>query len=256
MHMLNALIIDDELHCRENLSMLVEDFCPEVKVIGAADGASEAREFLKSEKVDMIFLDIMMPRVDGFEFLSSLEEKDFAIIFTTAHSEFALKAIKSGALDYLQKPIDLEELQQAVERARSYSSDDSKTQELIQVVRGVLSEMGLKEGDSTSEIAIPTRDGLEFVKHKNIIRLEGSESYTTIYLLDGRKFLSSKTIKVFESNLPDKHFIRVHRSHVINLNYLKSFKRTGGNQVVLQNGDQIPVARRKLSAFLKRVQSF
>jgi len=254
--MIRALIVDDELHCRENLQLLVKDFCPEVELVGTAHSATSAREVIESEKIDLVFLDIMMPSTDGFQLLESLEKRDFAIVFTTAHSEFALKAIKAGAIDYLQKPIDISELQEAVKRVALNVKQSSKTEEVETTVRKVLHEMGLNTNSSNSEIAIPTRNGLEIVRHKDIVRLEGNDSYTTIYLQDGRKFLSSKTIKVYEDHLPSKYFFRVHKSHVVNLSYLKAYTRIDGNIAILTTGDQVPVARRKLQNFLDRVQSF
>lgn len=257
--MIRALIVDDELHCRENLQMLVEDFCPEVQLVGTAPSADKAKEILESDDVDLVFLDIMMPKTDGFGLLDSLNKRNFAIVFTTAHSEFAMKAIKTGAIDYLQKPIDITELQEAVKKVGEKTKSNQNIQEVEDTVKKVLAQMGVDQGtqhSTTNEIAIPTREGLEIVRHKEIVRLEGNDSYTTIYLSDGRKFLSSKTIKVYESHLPERYFMRVHKSHVLNLSYLKAFSRTGGNIAVLRNGDQVPVARRKLQHFLDRVQSF
>lgn len=254
--MIRALIVDDELHCRENLQLLVKDFCPEVELVGTAHSAASAKEVIDSEKIDLVFLDIMMPTSDGFQFLESFTKRDFSIVFTTAHSEFAMKAIKAGAIDYLQKPIDISELQEAVQRVASHLKLHSKSNEVEDTVRKVLSEMGLNAASPNSEIAIPTRNGLEIVRHKDIVRLEGNDSYTTIFLSDGRKFLSSKTIKVYEDHLPNKYFFRVHKSHVLNLSYLTAFSRIDGNIAVLTTGEQIPVARRKLQTFLDRVQSF
>ena len=254
--MIRALIIDDELHCRENLQFLVKDFCPEVELVGMANSAEMARQILSTERVDLVFLDIMMPQTDGFQLLQSLDSRSFEIVFTTAHSEFALKAIKTGAVDYLQKPIDIEELQEAVKKAAARIKSPENTLAVEDTVRKVLREMGLGHQSTPTEISIPTRSGLEIVPHKDIVRLEGNDSYTTIFLQDGRKFLSSKTIKVYEDHLPEQHFMRVHKSHVLNLSYLKSFSRIDGNIAVLSNGDHIPIARRKLQSFLDRVQSF
>lgn len=256
-HMIRALIVDDELHCRENLQLMVEDFCPDVKVVGTASNAASAIELIRGNEVDLVFLDIMMPGTDGFELLQSLDNPTFSIVFTTAHSEFALKAIKAGALDYLQKPIDIAELQSAVQKVVARIGATPKVKDVESTVRKVLNEIGLLDKPSgSSEVAIPTRDGLEVVKHRDIVRLEASDCYTTLYLEDGRKFLSSKTIKVYEDHLPPKYFLRVHKSHLLNLSFLKGFSRGEGNMAILKNGELIPVARRKLQLFLSRIQSF
>lgn len=251
---LRALIIDDELHCRENLQLLIEDYCPEVQIIGSASDALSAKNMIESELPDLVFLDIMMPGKDGFGLLGELESRDFTLVFTTAHSEFALRAFKSGAVDYLQKPIDIEELRAAVdkasERQRSRHADGS----LANTVRKVLEDLGMQ--NNQGELAVPTRDGLEILRYEEIVRLEGSDSYTTLFLADGRRFVSSRTIKVYEDNLPSSQFCRVHKAHLINIRQLRTYSRSEGHIAVMRNGDQIPISRRKLALLLARIQTF
>jgi two-component system LytT family response regulator len=186
--------------------------------------------------------------------LEKIEERKFAVVFTTAHSEFALKAFKSDALDYLQKPIDIHELEHAVAKVREKLRSKGESSDMLNTIRKVLGEMGI--GSAKDEMSVPTRDGLEIIRFDDILRLEASESYTTIFLCDGRKFISSKTIKVYEDHLPESQFCRVNKAHLINMRHLKGYNRTEGHMAVMRNGDLIPVSRRKLSVLLERIQPF
>ena len=201
---LRALIVDDEFHARSNLEMLLENYCDDVDIVGTAASADEARLILSENKIDVIFLDIKMPGEDGFELLKSLDDKSFGVIFITAYNEYALDAFKADAVDYLEKPIDIEELTDAVEKIRKIKSSETPltlNQDLIDLIKSVVNKQ--MDFEKTS---IPTRDGLVIVNNQDIIHLEASESYTTIFLSDGKKYLSSKNIKVFEENLnPNFH---------------------------------------------------
>lgn len=252
---LRALIVDDEFHARSNLEMLLENYCEDVEVVGSASSPNEARKILQEKEVDVLFLDIKMPGEDGFEFLKSLDKKDFGVIFITAYNEYALDAFKADAIDYLEKPIDIEELIDAVEKIRKLKSSPGPitlNQDLIDLIKSVVNKQ--MDFEKTS---IPTRDGLVIVNNQDIVHLEASESYTTIYLADGKKYLSSKNIKIFEENLNPNIFFRTHKSHIINFaHHLKEFNRSLGNLAVMSNNQQIPVSRRKLSEFLSKINTF
>jgi two-component system LytT family response regulator len=223
---LKAIIIDDEEFARENLRMLLEDYCPDVNIEGVAGSASQARLLIDEVNPDLVFLDIMMPGEDGFMFLQSLPERTFQVIFTTAFRDYALKAIKENAIDYLEKPIDIDDLQKSVAKAK------------------VINEKTI----------VPTKDGLAIVKNTDIIHLEAFENYTTLYLTGGKKYVSSKSIKAFEDKLDPNMFFRVHKSHIINIaHHLKELIRSEGNIAVLSDGTQVPVARRKLQEFLDKL---
>ncbi len=246
---MKALIVDDEKFCRENLKVLLKDYCPEVKEIEMASGGEEARSTLSNWFPDILFLDIKMPKEDGFDLLQTLDQKPKSVIFTTAHDEFALKAIKAEALDYLEKPINIDDLQQAVEKAAARSESKSDKEEIVQLISEELSK---KERDD--RIAIPMREGFELIAVKDIIHLEASESYTLIYLSDRRRIVSSKNIKVYETKLSDDVFFRTHKSHIINVKYhLKSFNRIDGNSAVMSDGKHVPISRRKLQSFLEEI---
>lgn len=250
---LRTIIIDDEQNARENLKIILEDHCPSVNTIGEAASAQEARELIEKHDPELLFLDINMPNEDGFELLESLEQKDFAVIFITAHNQFALQALKAGAVDYLEKPIDIEELKTAVEKIDpSVVSSNPINYSLI---KELLDEH--QNNLKKDIIAIPTLSGYEIIKIANIVHLEADESYTKIFLADGSKFVSSMTIARYEKVLDQNTFFRVHKSHIINTkDHLKEFNRHEGNVAIMHNGHVVPVARRKVSAFINSIKTF
>ncbi len=251
MGVLKAIIVDDEHHCRHNLSHLIGEYCPELKVIGMASSADEALHVIEEEKPDVLFLDIRMPGKDGFDLLHELPENDISVIFTTAHNEYALKALKEGAIDYLEKPINIDELEEAVERVVSFDSRSGADKESL--LQDLLRLSNLKEMDKTT---IPTSDGFVMVNSSDIVRLEANESYTRIFLSNGDKHLSSKNIRVFEQNLNADIFFRTHKSHIVNVLYhLRGFSRTDGNVALMSSGARVPISRRKLTDFLQRASA-
>jgi len=249
---LKALIVDDEFNARNNLKILIDEFCPELKIIGLVESAEEARIIIKKEKPDVVFLDIAMPKEDGFSLLKSYKNRDFSVVFTTAYNEYALKAFKENAIDYLEKPISIDDLQKAVQKVmKVHGSNEQRTPaELSELVDEAM------EGKN-DRISIPTRDGYVIIRNTDIIHLEASDNYTMIYLIDGSRHLSSKNIKVYEENLNQEVFFRTHKSHIINVeHHLKEFSRSEGNMAVLTNGINVPIARRKMSNFLSRINTF
>lgn len=250
---LRCVIIDDELNCRNNLEILIKDNCPSLEVVGVADSAALGRELIGQHNPDVVFLDIKMPREDGFAFLKSMPDRKFSVVFTTAHNEYALKAFKAKAVDYITKPIDPDDLEQAESKLLKIHASG---EEEIDAKNDIIQQL-IKEGIAGAEeekTTIPTRDGFAIVRSKDIIHLEASDSYTVIYLTEGRKFVSSKNIKVYENRLSDNMFFRTHKSHIINVAYhLNEFSRSQGNIAVLSNNAQVPISRRKLPDFLNRI---
>jgi len=249
---LKALIVDDEFNARNNLKILIDEFCPELKIVGLVESAEEARIIIEKEKPDVVFLDIAMPKEDGFSLLKSYENREFSVVFTTAYNEYALKAFKENAIDYLEKPISIDDLQKAVQKVmKVHGSNEQRTPaEISELVDEAM------EGKN-DRISIPTRDGYVIIRNTDIIHLEASDNYTMIYLIDGSRHLSSKNIKVYEENLNQEIFFRTHKSHIINVeHHLKEFSRSEGNMAVLTNGINVPIARRKMSNFLSRINTF
>ncbi len=193
-----------------------------------------------------------MPKEDGFSLLKSYENRDFSVVFTTAYNEYALKAFKENAIDYLEKPISIDDLQKAVQKVlKVHGSNEQRTPAELS---DLLDEATEGKND---RISIPTRDGYIIIRNTDIIHLEASDNYTMIYLIDGSRHLSSKNIKVYEENLNQEVFFRTHKSHIINVeHHLKEFSRSEGNMAVLTNGINVPIARRKMSNFLSRINTF
>jgi len=235
------------MNARENLHLLIQSFCPEVNVVGLAGNADEAKILIKQYSPDLVFLDIAMPQKSGFQLLNEIEEKNFNVVFTTAHSEYALDAFKADAIDYIQKPIDIDDLRKATEKAMRFSNFDADFGE------GLTADQVSAE-DEMEKISIPTRSGYIFIENKDIVYFKANENYTEIILQSGKRLISSKTIKRYEEKMNDKIFYRTHKSYIINKhNHMVEVSRNSGNVVVMSNGHEIPIARRRVTEFLKTI---
>jgi two-component system, LytTR family, response regulator len=231
----------------------LEDNCPEVEVVAQAASAEQARTLIDDRKPQALFLDIKMPGEDGFSLLRSVKHLELPVVFTTAYDEYALQAFKQNALDYLEKPIDPEELKRAVRKLTKLNSDPSAGAEHVSALEALMNDPA---SPLSTRVAVPSRDGLVLIKHEDITHLEASDSYTTVFTRDGKKVISSKHIRVFETNLDAKKFFRVHKSYIINLEHLKGFSRGEGNMAMLDSGALIPVSRRRLPDFLGMINTF
>ncbi len=250
---MRALIVDDEADARDNLRLMLEEHCPQVTVVGMAANADAARDLIAREDPDVIFLDIKMPGEDGFSLLRSLPQPHLPVIFTTAYDEFALRAFKENALDYLEKPIDPDELERAVGKLARLLGDPG---EMIRRGESLQALMNDPASPLSTRVAVPSRDGLVLLRHEDILYLEASDSYTVVHVREGKRTISSKHIRVFETNLDPKKFFRVHKSYIINLEHLRSFSRSEGNMAVLDNGALVPVSRRRLPELLAMINTF
>ncbi len=242
---MTAIIIDDESNGRIALNQKLQDYCPAVEVIAEAENGREGIELINKHHPQLVFLDIEMPEMDGFEMLINIPDKKFHLVFTTAYDHYAIKAIKYAAFDYLLKPIDIDELKMTIERLmhQPVSNLDNKKLETL--------EQNLLTKPFLNKIAIPTQEGLLFFDIKNIIHLEAQSNYTVIYFDDQSKLMASRTLKEFEEILPADTFFRPHNSHIINLNFIKRYLRGDGGQVEMKDGKYILVSRRKKEEFLK-----
>ena len=250
---LRALIVDDEPDARENLRIMLEDHCPEVEVVAHAASAEQARQLIALHRPQALFLDIKMPGEDGFSLLRSIRHLELSVVFTTAYDEFALQAFRQNALDYLEKPIDPEELIRAVRKLARIAGDPDDGARHHTALDALMSD---PESPLSKRMAVPGRDGLVLIRHDDITHLEASNSYTTVFTSDGRKVISSKNIRVFETHLDAKKFFRVHKSYIINLEHLKGFSRGEVNMALLDNGAVIPVSRRRLPDLLGMIETF
>lgn len=251
--MIKVVIVDDEENSRETLRGKLELFCPEVEVIGEAGDVENGIAAVTEHKPDAVFLDIQLADESGFDILESIrdnDEIDPKVIFITAHNEFAIKAIKFSALDYLLKPIDPEELVRAVRKVEEDKGLPKRAASF-----NVLVENIRQASDSPKKIVIPTSDGMHVIKVNDIVRLESSSNYTTFYLDGQKSLLASKTLKEFDGMLSGYNFQRVHKSHLVNMNFLKRYVQTDGGYLVLEDGSKIPVANRKKEQLLSMLKN-
>ncbi|WP_153798180.1 LytR/AlgR family response regulator transcription factor [Foetidibacter luteolus] len=245
--MIRALIIDDEPKNIRVLKNLVEQFCPQVKICGEAENAETAIRLIKELHPGLVFLDIEMPYGNAFDMLDKLMPVDFEIIFITAFDEYTLKAFKYSALDYLLKPVNIEELKEAVEKAEKRIQHKDTNQQLNNLL------YNLKKNNTTlQKIALPFKESLLFVPVNNITRCEASSGYCNVFTSDGQKFLGTKTIKEYEEMLPPDVFFRIHNSHLINLTYVRKYLKGRGGLVEMEDGVMIEVASRRKEEFLAR----
>ncbi len=247
METLKAILIDDESSSLQNLKQKLTEFCPGVNVVAMTQKPEEAVMQIRQHQPDVIFLDIEMPRMNGFRVLDELGDLNAEIIFTTAYNHYAIDAIRISAFDYLIKPISVDELQNAVNRLMIRHKQ--QVHQKLEILK-----RSLQEGRSQEDrIAIPTSEGMEFIQIKDIVRIESSSNYSRLYLLNGQILVVTRLLKDFEEILLPYKFYRIHHSHVINLVYIKSYIRGEGGQVVMQNGDIIDVSRRKKEEFLRLI---
>ncbi|NND52970.1 MAG: response regulator transcription factor [Flavobacteriaceae bacterium] len=242
---LTAILIDDEPMALDSMSRMLDKHCANVKVIGKTKSPEEAVQLIDALKPDLLFLDIAMPRMDGFALLNAITYKNSQVIFTTAYDEYALQAFKTSAADYLLKPIDVTELKKAVQKVDEQLQGDS-TQNYITD----LFERLQQSKKNITSIGLPTMEGLDFVKIDNIIYCKSDGNYTQIYLQDGQQLLVTRKIKFMEEKLEKDQFVRVHNSYLVNLNYVKKYMKGRGGTLILSNGDSVPVSVRKKNDFL------
>jgi two-component system, LytTR family, response regulator len=243
--MLTVIIIDDEAKGRMALREKLMTYCPQIKIVAEATNGQDALILIEKHKPQLIFLDIEMPRMNGFDMLNKVADKNFHIIFTTAYDQYAIKAIKYAAFDYLLKPIDIEELITAISKV--VLTENNQTKKQVEVLQQNMQH----QKKQLNKLAIATLDGLMFYDINDIVHLEANSNYTYIYLVNKTKITASKTLKEFEELLPDDIFFRTHHSHLINLNFIKRYIKGDGGQIELQNGTYVDVSRRKKEEFLK-----
>ena len=247
MEQLKAILVDDELSSLQNLQQKLTEFCPDVKVIATAQKPEDAILLIQQHKPDVIFLDIEMPRMNGFRMLDEIDDISFDIIFTTAYNHYAVDAIRISAFDYLTKPIAIKDLQNAVERLAEHRQ--LQTKDKLGVLKSSLNANKSQE----EKIVIATNEGMEFITINNILHIESSSNYSKIYLQNGKSMVVTKLLKDFEDMLLPYRFYRIHNSHLINLKYIEKYIKGDGGQVRLVNGTVIDVARRKKDEFLKLI---
>lgn len=253
---INAIIVDDEEYSRKSLFFLIEGYCPDVKVKGIARSVAEARSFLKSETIDLVFLDIAMPVEDGFSLLPDLQRNITSVIFTTAYNQYAIKAIRASALDYLLKPIDIEELQGSIEKAAEWKaliSEYDIPAETHETVFTTLNE-NLNEIKKIKKLNLPHSNGFHVLNISNILYIQADSNYSIFQLEKGEKIVASKHLKEYESILDDCGFCRIHKSTMINLAHLISYSNKNGLVVKMADNSEHSVSRRRSPEFMETVK--
>lgn len=244
--MLRAILIDDEPECLRSLSLDLKQHCQGVEILAQCDNGKEAIKAIHVHNPDVVFLDIDMPYINGFDLLEMVPNVDFEVIFTTAYDKYALQAFRISAVDYLLKPVDVDALKEAVEKVRILREKGNTSRQisfLIQQIKDL-------ENNNVRKIALPTFDGLEFINLNDILYCQSDGAYSYVHFLDGNKLYISKTLRYLEDALCNFHFFRVHNSYIVNLNHVKKYSKVDGGLLVLSNGEKVRVSRSKKDELL------
>lgn len=240
---MNAIIVDDETKARSALRNLLKEYCPDVTVVNEADGVVAAFEAVGESSPDLVFLDIQLKDGTGFDFLKELSEVSFQVIFVTAYDQYAIKAFKYSALDYLLKPINSKDLIESVKRARHMNRKEE--------VAPKLEVLMSNNQTSDKRIVLKTSDSIHIVNIKDIVRCEADSNYTNIYLNQGKKILISKSLKEFDAMLSESGFLRVHSAHLINIDYLERIRKTRTGELFMKDSSIIPVSASRKQSLMK-----
>jgi two-component system, LytTR family, response regulator len=253
-NILKAIIVDDESYCCEILAAMLESDCPEVVLTAVCNNAKDALAAIRHHSPDLVFLDVEMPKMNGFEMLEQLPAINFHLIFTTSYDQYALKAIRFSAIDYLLKPIDREELKKAVQKVRQRNQIPLPQQ--LEILMQKINQPSIP----VNKIALPTMEGLQMIPIETIIYCESDDNYTALLLKNahlpygqGKKLLVTRSLKEMEEILEQHSFIRVHRFYLVNLNEIEKYIKGEGGYLVMSDGTSIDVARNKKEVLMKKL---
>ncbi len=248
---MKAIIVDDEMRGAQSLQKILHHIAPEIEVAALAHSGAEGIEAIQKHDPSLVFLDIQMPDMTGFDMLQKLKKINFSVVFTTAYDEFALKAFRFAAIDYLLKPIDIDDLSAAIQKVKQLNSVtpvESKAEPLAKLFSQIQ-----KSGEK--KLALPTNDGLLFIPVEEVVSLEAASNYTFFFTENNGKIVVSKTLGDFEELLEANDFFRVHNSYLINLHKIEKYIKGEGGYVVMTNGSSIEVSRRRKEEFMKRLET-
>ena len=244
--MINSILVDDEVHCLDTLNILLNDYCPDIQVMAKCMSAKKAIEAIEKMKPELVFLDIEMPTMTGFELLEQYDKIPFSVIFTTSYDQYAIRAIRFSALDYLLKPIDPKELSIAVTKVK-----EQKIHPSIEQFRMLLDQIIHKDNGLT-KIAVPTSEGFELIPADQIVRCEAFDNYTHLFLKNKIRIVACRSLKEVEEQLHSfSSFIRVHHSYLVNLNEVTKYIRGEGGYLIMSDGSTVIVSRSRKDALLK-----
>jgi len=247
--MKKVLIIDDENRTRALIAKMIDSFGLDVEAIAEGENVQSGIKAIEKHNPDIVFLDIQMPDGTGFDVIRSIEEKSFEVIFITAHEEFAIKAIKFSALDYLLKPVDAMELKAALEKAIVTVEGNTKDSRQYEALNSNIQKTEKRR------LVLKTQESVHVVELDQIIRCEADRNYTSFFLLDNKKILVSKTLKEYETLLAAHNFLRVQQSHLINIDYVDRYDKKNGGAVVMKDGSEVPLSPAKREIFFKRLEN-
>jgi two-component system, LytTR family, response regulator len=246
--MYSAIIVEDEMHSRELLKNMLAELCKEISVIATASSVQEGVMAIKNYNPDLVFLDIEMQTGTGFDLLQQFPKAVFDVIFVTAYNHYAIKAIKFSAVDYLLKPVDAEELTEAVSKVIQKRKDNITPLALQALMNNLR-----RPSNTPQTITLATSDGLEFIPLPEIIHIEANGPYSIFFLKDERKIMVSKNLKEYELLLSEHNFLRIHNSHIININEVKRMIKTDGGYAIMSNGAQLIISPKRKDDFLKLI---
>lgn len=246
--MKKVLIIDDENRTRELIANMIDSFGFDVETIPEGENVQSAIAAIEKHQPDIVFLDIQMPDGTGFDVIRSIEDKNFEVIFITAHEEFAIKAIKFSALDYLLKPVDTSELKSAMEKALAAIGEDKESSQFDALQKNM-------QPNEKRRLVLKTQESVHVVELDQIIRCEADRNYTSFFLVGGKKILVSKTLKEYETLLSAHNFLRVQQSHLINIDYVDRYDKKNGGAVVMKDGSEVPLSPAKREVFFARLEN-
>lgn len=247
---IKALIIDDESRAINVLRLLIQNHVPEIDTVISSNQPDEALYLIQEAKPDLLFLDIQMPHMNGFELLQALPEHPFEVIFTTAFNQYAIQAIRISAIDYLLKPIQVAELKTAVKRFIAQKNTPTKNWDKL--YKNFVNNLENKIDLQAHRLPISSQEGTLFLSITDILRCEASSNYTYFFMLDGTRHLASKTLKEYEDSLQSHYFLRVHKSHLINM---KHVTECVGNELFLTNGSKVEISRRRKAYVLHQLKN-
>lgn len=243
--MTRAIIIDDEKDSRDAINNMLINYCQNIEVVGQAGDVKAGISVISEEKPDVVFLDIRMPDGTGFDLLEQLPKINFQVIFVTAYDQYALRAIKFSAIDYLLKPVDPQQLIEAVEKIKKKPHAFDDIHKKINIL--------LRNKNGIERITLPTFEGLKFVNIKDIVRCEAESNYTKFYLITDENILVTRTLKEFEEAFTGLDFVRVHQSHLVNTRYVDRYIKGDGGSIVMADGAEVEVSRRRKDDFLRKM---
>ena len=245
---IRSIIIDDESKSRNNLRQLLKEYCPNIEIIAEADSSMSALTLIKEQSPELLFLDIEMGKVSGFDLLKLLDGKqNFELIFVTAFDTYGIQALKACAIDYLLKPINIIDLVSAVNKAINQISPKKENERLKELIANI------DRRDEEQRIAVPLGDKIEFISIAKIIRFEAEGNYTHLYLEDSKHHLICKTLKEYHDLLIGHRFIRTHQSHLINFSKISAYVKADGGYISMEDGSQIPISRQKKDEVLAKI---